>query len=210
MEPLNIFEKYKTEFLNNFNSEYLEIKYINDEKPIYLIIYDKIIELNDIVKKLPKEWEELSINKIIKISIVPHPLTIFNMHADILDDFYDDSLIIKYHNLGKPTFDIQYDENDPHEIRKNLPEDWKFYEKCKIIDIVIRNVNETEDHSTDNNPVDSTPINLNNIIYSNLKKKEIDLNNCRGNEKKALLAAKIFSGEIDADNLLKKVFESKN
>ena len=55
MELLNIFEKYKTEFLNNFNSEYLEIKYINDEKPIYLIIYDKIIELNDIVKKLPKE-----------------------------------------------------------------------------------------------------------------------------------------------------------
>ena len=55
MESLTIFEKYKTEFLNNFNSEYLEIKYINDEKQIYLIIYDKIIELNDIVKKLPKE-----------------------------------------------------------------------------------------------------------------------------------------------------------
>ena len=36
MEPLNIFEKYKTEFLSNFNSEYLEIKYINDEKPNYL------------------------------------------------------------------------------------------------------------------------------------------------------------------------------
>ena len=133
MELLNIFEKYKTEFLNNFNSEYLEIKYINDEKPIYLIIYDKMIELNDIVKKLPKEWEELSTNKIIKISIVPHPLTIFNTHADILDDFYDDSLIIKYHNFGKPTFDIQYDQNDPQEIRKNLPEDWKFYEKCKIV-----------------------------------------------------------------------------
>lgn len=149
MEPLNIFEKYKTEFLNNFNSEYLEIKYINDEKPIYLIIYDDIIELNYIIKKLPKEWEELSTNKIIKISIVPHPLTIFNMHADILDDFYDDSLIIKYHNFGKPTFDIQYDENDPQEIRKNLPEDWKFYEKCKIIDIVIRNFKEDE-----YNPID--------------------------------------------------------
>ena len=209
MEPLNIFEKYKTEFLNNFNSEYLEIKYINDEKPIYLIIYDDIIELNYIIKKLPKEWEELSTNKIIKISIVPHPLTIFNKHADILDDFYEDSLIIKYHNFGKPTFDIQYDENDPHEIRKNLPEDWKFYEKCKIIDIVIRNINEAEDHPTDNNPVDSTPINWNNIIYSNLKKKEIDLNNCRGNEKKALLAAKIFSGEIDADKIIKEKLGSK-
>ena len=206
MEPLNIFEKYKTEFLNNFNSEYLEIKYINDVKPIYLIIYDDIIELNDIVKKLPKEWEELSTNKIIKISIVPHPLTIFNMHADVLDDFYDDSLIIKYHNFGKPTFDIQYDQNDPEEIRKNLPEDWKFYEKCKIVDIVIRNLK--EDNPTASNPMDSS-INWNNIIYSNLKKKEIDLNNCRGNQKKALLAAKIFSGEIDANKLLKEKFGSK-
>ena len=209
MELLNIFEKYKTEFLNNFNSEYLEIKYINDEKPIYLIIYDKMIELNDIVKKLPKEWEELSTNKIIKISIVPHPLTIFNTHADILDNFYDDSLIIKYHNFGKPTFDIQYDQNDPQEIRKNLPEDWKFYEKCKIVDIVIRNFKEDEDNFTDCNSMDSTFINWNNKIYSNLKNKEVDLNNCRGNKKKALLAAKIFSGEIDADKIIKEKLGSK-
>ena len=209
MEPLNIFEKYKTEFLNNFNSEYLEIKYINDVKPIYLIIYDDIIELNDIVKKLPKEWEELSTNKIIKISIVPHPLTIFNMHANVLDDFYDDSLIIKYHNFGKPTFDIQYDQNDPEEIRKNLPEDWKFYEKCKVVDIVIRNLKEDKDNSTTSNQMESTPINWNNITYSNLKNKETDLSNCRGNKKKALLAAKIFSGEIDANELLKEKFGSK-
>ena len=186
MEPLNIFAQYKTEFLSNFNSEYLEIKYINDEKPNYLIIYDDIIKLNDIVKKIPKEWDELSLNKIIKISIVPHPLTIFNKHADILDDFYDDSLIIKYHNYGKPTFDIQYDQNDPQEIRKNLPKDWKFYEKCKIVDIVIRNFKEDEDNLIDCNPMDSTPINWNNKIYSNLNNKEVDLNNCRGNEKKAL------------------------
>ena len=47
------------------------------------------------------------------------------------------------------------------------------------------------------------------IQLKNYQKKEIDLNNCRGNEK-GTISRNNFSGEIYGNKLLKEEFKGKN
>ena len=150
MDPYNIYNKYEEDFKKNFNPDFLSIKYHNSNKPTYVIIYDGYIKPDDISKKIPFEWLKIAEEKIIDIIISPHPLTIFERHAEDLDDFYDDSLFIRYQNIDKPTFDIQYgDDCDPIDIRKNLPQSWLSLEKYDVINIVIRECELPENHQSD-------------------------------------------------------------
>lgn len=140
MNLLEVFNKYKAEIENKLG--HLLLKFHKNDIPIFLIIYDDILntlQSDEIINTLPVEWIELKNKKIIDIVIKPHPLTIFNNHAIQLDDFFDDSLIINYNNFEKPTYDIQYgDDVNPDNVRKNLPDDWKLLEKYNIVDINIR------------------------------------------------------------------------
>ena len=79
-----------------------------------------------------------------------HPLDIFNKHAEKVDYNFDDNLILRYNNFGKPTYDIQFDESlNCEEIREGLPSDWIKLEKYGIIDIVIRKVEIPEFNDSD-------------------------------------------------------------
>lgn len=144
MNPIDYFNKHISEIKKNFNPNLVDIRYFEGEKPAYIIIYDEIVKFEDILKIIPDDWHKLSKEKVVNLVITPHPLTIFNMYAQTLDDYYDDSLIIRYENFDKPTFDIQYDECDPVDIRKNLPSDWTTIEKYDIVKIIIRKFEEPE------------------------------------------------------------------
>jgi hypothetical protein len=65
-------------------------------------------------------------------------LHIFNKYCDLLDEEFDDSLIVEYKNVDKPNFIIIYDPTvDRKLLDKSIPKEWRDLEKNKeiILDI---------------------------------------------------------------------------
>lgn len=65
-------------------------------------------------------------------------LDVFNKYCDLLDEEFDDSLIVEYKNVDKPNFIIIYDPTvDIKLLDKSIPKEWRDLEKNKeiILDI---------------------------------------------------------------------------
>ena len=66
-------------------------------------------------------------------------LHIFNKYCDLLDEEFDDSLIVEYKNVDKPNFIIIYDLTvDRKLLDKSIPKEWRDLEKNKEIILDIR------------------------------------------------------------------------
>lgn len=66
-------------------------------------------------------------------------LDVFNKYCDLLDEEFDDSLIVEYKNVDKPNFIIIYDPTvDIKLLDKSIPKEWRDLEKNKEIILDIR------------------------------------------------------------------------
>ena len=150
MNPKEVFDKYVVEYKNKFEEELVVVIYFEDDIPVFIIIFSNILSHDDVLKKVPDEWWTFNGNKDINIISTPHPLDIFDKHAEKVDYNFDDGLILRYINFGKPTYDIQFDESlNCEEIREGLPADWIKLEKYGIVDIIIRKVEIPEFQNSD-------------------------------------------------------------
>jgi len=68
-----------------------------------------------------------------------HPLIVFEKYQEWLDEKFDDSLIIEYHNPGKPVFKVLFDPTvDEKELQKAIPKEWRDLERDGKVTLDIR------------------------------------------------------------------------